>query len=398
MPGRRTRWCALPTRTARPRCASRLWRRPERSGQAWRNTWRAGRATPNTRLRRRPFRGWARRLRNRRSRPLLDALRSEAGARRKAAVTALAAHGSADAVSALEWTASADPEVEMARAAVEGLAAVASAGGSGVPPAVEALVSLLADARIRESRADRNRPPAGRDDPVAAAWPRARRSGGPSGDCRGARPSASPRGDGGHRSGARSSGRRDPRGRGSGARPDRRSGCRQAVAAGRQRSVQGGSAGCRRGAWPDPSSVRQPATDRSSNAGRRDDPMGFDAESLGLSDSALGLLRDLVHERTGVFYDDNRRDMLRRSTGAAGDGARLRVVSRLLLLAQVRRRRGGRMGPGDGRAERARKRTSGGRWISCRPSRRRSCPTCRAGHRPGPSGSGRCRARPARSR
>jgi chemotaxis protein methyltransferase CheR len=38
--------------------------------------------------------------------------------------------------------------------------------------------------------------------------------------------------------------------------------------------------------------------------------MGFDAESLGLSDSAVGLLRDLVHERTGVFYDDNRRDIL----------------------------------------------------------------------------------------
>ena len=38
--------------------------------------------------------------------------------------------------------------------------------------------------------------------------------------------------------------------------------------------------------------------------------MGFDAESLGLSDSAVGLLRDLVHERTGVFYDDNRRDVL----------------------------------------------------------------------------------------
>jgi chemotaxis protein methyltransferase CheR len=37
--------------------------------------------------------------------------------------------------------------------------------------------------------------------------------------------------------------------------------------------------------------------------------MGFDAESLGLSDSAVGLLRDLVHERTGLFYDDGRRDM-----------------------------------------------------------------------------------------
>jgi HEAT repeat protein len=84
-------------------------------------------------------------------RPLLDALRSEPAARRKAAVTALAAHGSADAVSALEWTASADPDVELARAAVEGLAAVATAGRSGVSSAVGALLSLLAEARIRES-------------------------------------------------------------------------------------------------------------------------------------------------------------------------------------------------------------------------------------------------------
>jgi HEAT repeat protein len=54
-------------------------------------------------------------------------------------------------VSALEWTASADPEMEMARTAVEGLAGVASTGGSGGSAAVEALVSLLADGRIRES-------------------------------------------------------------------------------------------------------------------------------------------------------------------------------------------------------------------------------------------------------
>jgi HEAT repeat protein len=84
-------------------------------------------------------------------RPLLEALRSEPAARRKAAVGALAAHGSPDAVGALEWTASADPDVELAGAAVEGLAAVASAAGTGVAPAVEALVSLLADLRIRES-------------------------------------------------------------------------------------------------------------------------------------------------------------------------------------------------------------------------------------------------------
>lgn len=38
--------------------------------------------------------------------------------------------------------------------------------------------------------------------------------------------------------------------------------------------------------------------------------MGFDAESLGLSANAMGLLRDLVHDRTGLFYDDGRRDAL----------------------------------------------------------------------------------------
>ena len=49
--------------------------------------------------------------------------------------------------------------------------------------------------------------------------------------------------------------------------------------------------------------------------------MGFDAESLGLSDSAVGLLRDLVHERTGLFYDDGRRDVLAdRLAGRVTDG------------------------------------------------------------------------------
>jgi len=49
--------------------------------------------------------------------------------------------------------------------------------------------------------------------------------------------------------------------------------------------------------------------------------MGFDAGSLGLSDSAVGLLRDLVHERTGLFYDDGRRDVLAdRLAGRVTDG------------------------------------------------------------------------------
>src|ERR1700752_2657720 len=38
--------------------------------------------------------------------------------------------------------------------------------------------------------------------------------------------------------------------------------------------------------------------------------MAFDADHLGLSRNALSLLRDLIHERTGLFYDDGRLDMM----------------------------------------------------------------------------------------
>lgn len=37
---------------------------------------------------------------------------------------------------------------------------------------------------------------------------------------------------------------------------------------------------------------------------------GYGTEVLGISDSAFVLLRDLITERTGVFYDDGKRDML----------------------------------------------------------------------------------------
>lgn len=38
--------------------------------------------------------------------------------------------------------------------------------------------------------------------------------------------------------------------------------------------------------------------------------MRFYRESLGLSDSAFTILRDLIHERTGIYFDEMRRDML----------------------------------------------------------------------------------------
>ncbi|MGC8872859.1 MAG: CheR family methyltransferase [Chloroflexia bacterium] len=38
--------------------------------------------------------------------------------------------------------------------------------------------------------------------------------------------------------------------------------------------------------------------------------MGFYRETLGLSDSAFMLLRDLIHERTGLYFDDGKRELL----------------------------------------------------------------------------------------
>jgi len=38
--------------------------------------------------------------------------------------------------------------------------------------------------------------------------------------------------------------------------------------------------------------------------------MPFNAETLGLSDSAFTLLRDLIRERTGLFYDNGKADLL----------------------------------------------------------------------------------------
>ncbi len=38
--------------------------------------------------------------------------------------------------------------------------------------------------------------------------------------------------------------------------------------------------------------------------------MTFYAETLGLSDSAFALIRDLIHERTGLFYENGKSDLL----------------------------------------------------------------------------------------
>ena len=38
--------------------------------------------------------------------------------------------------------------------------------------------------------------------------------------------------------------------------------------------------------------------------------MHFSSDTLGLPDSAFGLLRDLIHERTGLFYDQSKSELL----------------------------------------------------------------------------------------
>jgi HEAT repeat protein len=83
-------------------------------------------------------------------RPRLEAWRTAAAPRRAAAVRALAAHGSEGAVTALEWTASAEQDRAIARLAIEGLGRVAEGRGSAAGRAVAALLTLLAESRLRE--------------------------------------------------------------------------------------------------------------------------------------------------------------------------------------------------------------------------------------------------------
>jgi HEAT repeat protein len=71
-------------------------------------------------------------------------------ARRLAAVRALASQGSADAAGSLEWAAAADPEAEVSRSAIAGLAAIVAADAKGARAALEGLITLLSDKATRE--------------------------------------------------------------------------------------------------------------------------------------------------------------------------------------------------------------------------------------------------------
>ena len=85
---------------------------------------------------------------------LKPALRATDAGRRLAAVEALIANGSAAAVEALSWTATADAEPLVARAATSGLATIANRDGSASGDAVRALVDILRDSSRRRDALD----------------------------------------------------------------------------------------------------------------------------------------------------------------------------------------------------------------------------------------------------
>jgi HEAT repeat protein len=81
---------------------------------------------------------------------LQNAARADVPSRRLAAVRALAAQGSPNAAGSLEWAAAADPEIEVSRTAIEGLAAIVAADAKGARAAFDGLITLLSDKATRE--------------------------------------------------------------------------------------------------------------------------------------------------------------------------------------------------------------------------------------------------------
>ena len=65
----------------------------------------------------------------------------------------------------------------------------------------------------------------------------------------------------------------------------------------------------------------------------------FGSDALGIPLTGLPVLRDLIHERTGMFFDDDRTDLLAERLAPLVRRARLSIVPRSLLPAQVRRGR-----------------------------------------------------------
>jgi HEAT repeat protein len=96
------------------------------------------------------------------------ALRSENPERRRASIAALAQCGGAASIASLRWAAETDADLEVARAALDGIARVARSPGDGCVDAIDALIDLTADATRRSAALDAlARVPAGRVDQMA---------------------------------------------------------------------------------------------------------------------------------------------------------------------------------------------------------------------------------------
>jgi HEAT repeat protein len=80
--------------------------------------------------------------------PLLSALRSPDSYRRITALAALGKRGGPGAAQTIQWVAAADPDPEVAQAAIDALARLAT------PEAIATLVELTADGRLREPSID----------------------------------------------------------------------------------------------------------------------------------------------------------------------------------------------------------------------------------------------------
>ena len=82
---------------------------------------------------------------------LQQLLRADEGWRRVEAVTAVAARGGAEAVSALQWVAAADEAADVVTEAIAALTRLASRDWDDAASATQALVSLLAEPATRDA-------------------------------------------------------------------------------------------------------------------------------------------------------------------------------------------------------------------------------------------------------
>ena len=268
---------------------------------------------------------------------LRRALSAALAARRAAAAEALARRGSADAIELLQWTAAVDLESTVIRAAIDGLGRI----GAGTTPharaAMAAIAALAADplrraevigalARVPDAAIPRV------GDALSSTEPAVRRAV------------------------IEALGRRTHPAASAyvlTALEDADPSVRQLavidpVAARHARRGAHFRRACRLGSVGDrPAGRRSRAAAAAEGTGCGCAPAGCamkvpSVDALGIPLTGLPVLRDLLHERTGLFFDEDRTDLLADRMAPLVRRARLSIVPRSLLPAQVRRGSGAR--------------------------------------------------------